>query len=205
MLHLRRETIKKYLNTYVPYNYCLFLTEAIIDFNLINSIIEEVKKELKLNSNKPTNVWLYHANGEVLFYESKEAAARFLNVQSITIRNHIDKWIIGGINGYYLFSKELTNIGKETLFKVSNFRKTNNCKVWVYKAKNLDFLGTFESMTKAADYFNVGYKTILRHLDTNKATIKIDKLILFYSRKLALEKINKIKVKNIKNECRLAL
>jgi hypothetical protein len=32
----------------------------------------------------------------------------------------------------------------------------------------------------AADHFNVDYRSILRHLDTNKATIRNDKLVLFF-------------------------
>ena len=39
-------------------------------------------------------------------------------------------------------------------------------------------------MKKAADHFNVDYRSILRHLDTNKATIKNNKLVLFFSKKL---------------------
>jgi hypothetical protein len=137
----------------------------------------------------------------MLQFDSKEAAARFLNVQARTITNHIDKWIKGGINGYYLFSKELNNIEKEKLIEVSSLRKTNNCEVWVYDANNLESIyGTFNSMQKAADHFNIDYRSILKHLDTNKATLKNDKLVLFYSKKLSLEDIKGIKVEKIKNE-----
>jgi hypothetical protein len=55
-------------------------------------------------------------------------------------------------------------------------------------------------LQKAADYFNVNYRSILRHLDTKKITIKNGKLVLFFSNKLSLEEIKKIKVKSIKNE-----
>ena len=55
-------------------------------------------------------------------------------------------------------------------------------------------------MQKTANYFNVGYRSILRHLDTNKVTIKKGKSVLFFSKKLSLEEIKKIKVKKIKNE-----
>ena len=121
------------------------------------------------------------------------------NIEHLT--NHLDKWIKGGINGYYLFSKELNNIEKEKLIEMSSLRKTNNCEVWVYDANNLESIyGTFNSMQKAADHFNVDYRSILRHLDTNKATIKNDKLVLFFSKKLTLEDIKNIKVENIKNE-----
>ena len=71
---------------------------------------------------------------------------------------------------------------KEKLFELSSLRKTNNSEVWVYYANNLESVyGTFNSMQKAADHFNVDYRSILRHLDTNKATIKNDKLVLFFS------------------------
>nr|YP_009493094.1 GIY-YIG endonuclease [Ganoderma tsugae]AWJ63889.1 GIY-YIG endonuclease [Ganoderma tsugae] len=55
-------------------------------------------------------------------------------------------------------------------------------------------------MQKAADHFKVDYKTILRHLDTNKATIKNNKLVLLFSKNLTLEEIKNIKVKSIENE-----
>ena len=58
-------------------------------------------------------------------------------------------------------------------------------------------------MQKAADHFNIDYRSILNHLDTNKATLKNDKLVLFYSKKLTLEDIKSIKVvlrQKFKNE-----
>ena len=103
-----------------------------------------------------------------------------------------------------MFSKELNKFDKAggiKLIEVSSLRKTNNCEIWVYDAKNLQSIyGVFNSMQKAADHFNVDYRSILRHLDTNKATIRNDKLVLFFSKKLDLEYIKGIKVENIKNE-----
>ena len=117
--------------------------------------------------------------------DSKEEAARFLNVQSRTITNHIDKWVKGGINGYYLFSKELNNIEKEKLIEVSSMRKTNNCEVWVYDANNLESIyASFNSMQKAADHFNVDYRSLLKHLDTKIATMKGGKFLLLFSKEL---------------------
>jgi hypothetical protein len=55
-------------------------------------------------------------------------------------------------------------------------------------------------MQKAADYFNVDYRTILRHLDTNKAILKNNKLVLLFSKKLTLDNIKNLKVKNQKNK-----
>lgn len=85
-----------------------------------------------------------------------------------------------------MFSKELDNIEKEKLIKVYNLRKTNNCKVWVYDANKLECIhSTFRyahSIKKAADYFNLDYRSILKNLDTNKATIKKDRPVLFFTR-----------------------
>jgi hypothetical protein len=164
------------------------------------------KKGLNLNSTDPKKVIAYLVNGKVLtakIFKSKEAAARFLSVQTITITNHINNWIKGGINGYYLFSRELNNLEKEKLIKISNLplreRKTNNFKVWVYDANKLESInGTFNSIKKAADQFNLDYRTILKHLDTNKATIKNDKLVFFFTKKLTLEEIKRLKLNSIK-------
>ena len=201
MLRRRRDTIKRYLNTNVPYKNYLFYTKVLHDFDLINNLICKTKKGLDLNKTLPKKVLVYSVSGEMLQFDSKEEAARFLNVQARTITNHIDKWIKGGINGYYLFSQELNNIEKQKLLKVSSLRKTNNCEIWVYDAKNLQSIyGVFNSMQKAADHFNIDYRSILNHLDTNKATLKNDKLVLFFSKQLTLEDIKGIKVENIKNE-----
>ena len=103
-----------------------------------------------------------------------------------------------------MFSKELNKFDKAggiKLIEVSSLRKTNNCEIWVYDAKNLQSIyGVFNSMQKAADHFNIDYRSILNHLDTNKATLKNDKLVLFYSKKLTLEDIKSIKVEKFKNE-----
>lgn len=37
-------------------------------------------------------------------------------------------------------------------------------------------------MQKVAEYFKVDYRSIIRHLDTNKVTLKDGKLVLFYSK-----------------------
>ena len=64
-----------------------------------------------------------------------------------------------------------------------NLRKTNNCVIWVYEANNLETVyGKFSSMQKAAEHFKVDYRSILRHLDTNKVTLKYKKSVLFYSK-----------------------
>lgn len=84
---------------------------------------------------------------------------------------------------------------------MSSLRKTNNVEIFVYEANNFKSInGTFNSMQKAADHFNIDYRSILKHLDTNKATLKNDKLVLFYSKQLSVEEIKEIKINKIKNE-----
>jgi hypothetical protein len=39
-------------------------------------------------------------------------------------------------------------------------------------------------MKKAADYFNVDYRSLLKHLDTEIATMKGGKLVLLFSHEL---------------------
>ena len=55
-------------------------------------------------------------------------------------------------------------------------------------------------MKKAADYFNVDYRSLLNYLDTKLATVKGGKLVLLFSNELTeLEKeslLNKVKKSN---------
>lgn len=216
-----RSTIKRYLNTHVPYKNYLFYTNYRLDLNSTIKLINANKKELNLNRNSPKKVLAYKvarrgltlklfsdssqekevSEGAAIYFESREEVARFLNVQPIIIRNHVDSWIKGGIKGYYLFSRELNKLEKEKLIKLASLRKTNNCEVWVYYVNNLEStFHRFNSMQKAADHFKVNYRSILRHLDTNKVTIKNNKSVLFFSTKLTSERIKELKVENVKNE-----
>lgn len=86
----------------------------------------------------------------------------------------------------------------EKLMEISLLRKHNNLKVWVYDALTLELISdVFSSMKKAADYFNVNYRSLLKHLDTKIATMKGGKLVLLFSNELTeLEKeslLNKVK------------
>jgi len=58
----------------------------------------------------------------------------------------------------------------------------------------------FNSMQKAAEYFKVDSRSIQRHLDTNKVTLKDGKLVLFYSKELTIEDIKELNFENQKNE-----
>ena len=48
-----------------------------------------------------------------------------------------------------------------------SLRKFNNLNVWVYDALTLELIDSFSSMQKAADYFNVDYRSLLKHGSIN--------------------------------------
>ena len=69
--------------------------------------------------------------------------------------------------------------------EISLSRKHNNLKVWVYDALTLELVADmFSSMKKAADYFNVNYRSLLKHLYTKIATMKGGKFLLLFSKEL---------------------
>lgn len=263
-INISRETIKIYLDTFVPFkNYLFFTEEADIVLKEgfgpvrnknINFLISENKKELNLNATLPKKVFIYSVSSDDqsydkllpdvenleskvykysllydtetsvsiasenkivngLSFDSKEAASRFLKTSFRMISNHIDKWKAGGINGYYLFSKELSNSAlaskaagqeeKEKLIKFSNLKKISNIKVWVYfanKSPDKSLYNSFRSLKQAADHLNTDYRSILRFLDTKKATLKNGNLFLFFSKKLTLDEIKNLELKRIKTE-----
>jgi hypothetical protein len=45
--------------------------------------------------------------------------AKFLNISTNLVRYHIDNWKPGGINGNYLFSKQLTENELQDLIELS--------------------------------------------------------------------------------------
>ena len=94
-------------------------------------------------------MYFIESNGTVVKteLESKSAVAKLLDVQYLVITNHLDKWIKGGINGYYLFTHELSSLYLEKSIEFSSLRKTRNCTVWAYNAIILElFTNSFISL-----------------------------------------------------------
>lgn len=174
---------------------------------IIDKLVSDATQGLELDRTIAKKVWMYYikADGTVVktTYESIGAIAKILNVHHTVINNHLDKWIKGGLEGNYLFSSELDNLELEKLKEITRViitqpGKHSNLKVWVYDASTLELISdVFSSMKKAADYFNVDYRSLLKHLDTKIATMKGGKLVLLFSNELTeLEKeplLNKIK------------
>ena len=200
-LGVARETLSVYLNTYVPYRNNLFLSNKVESFELVEKLISDAIQGLDLERNIAKKVWIYfiELDGTIVktTYKSRGAVAKLLNVQHKTITYHIDNWIKGGINGNYLFSSELDSLELEKLMEMSWLRKFNKCEVWAYNASTLELLSdSFTSMQKAADFFNVDYRSILIHLDTKIATRKGGNLVLLFSNQLTVqekESLNNIK------------
>ena len=70
------------------------------------------------------------------------------------------------------------------MFHTEDITLGNKIKVWAYDATTLDLINNeaFPSITVAADYFNINYRTINRHLDTKVAT-KQNKMSVYFFKK----------------------
>ena len=88
----------------------------------------------------------------------------------------------------------------EKLIEVSSLRKTRNRRVWAYNAITLELItDSFNSIQKAAEFFNVYYRSVVRHLDTELATKKGNYLVLFFK-----DKFTDLKRKELLNNLKLA-
>jgi len=68
-----------------------------------------LNNKLAKKNKKKIYMYFIESNGTVVKteLESKSAVAKLLEVQYLVITNHLDK---GGINGYYLFTHELSSL-----------------------------------------------------------------------------------------------
>lgn len=122
-----RASISIYLNTNVPYKGLLFYTNPIQNFESTYVLVQNSKKDLNLGHNKAKEVLVYSSSAkediQSQFFPSREKAAEFLNISSNLVRYHIDNWKPGGINGYYIFSKKLTDYELQDLIELSSLGK----------------------------------------------------------------------------------
>jgi len=200
-IKVSRATIKMYLDTNVPYKNYLFYSDLINNFEECYEFIKQSTIELTLNHNIAKKVWTYlimpDEDININVFNSREKVAKFLNVSTKSIRDHIDKSIIGGINGYYLFSKELNKIETQNLIELSLQKRPYDYTIWSYEADTLELITEpFDSLQKAAEYFNVDYRAILRYLDTEIATKRNGQLV---SNKLS-EETKKYLLENMKTQ-----
>ncbi len=208
---IARDTINRYLNTNVPIKNLLIFSEEIKYLNLVLNLANESKTNLSDVEAKP--VWIYtidknNPNKEILIndapFKSRESAAKFLSTSHNMVRYYIDSWEGKGYNGYYLFSKQLTNQELDSLLKLWLIEnKPNKVKVWAYDANTFMLIknSPFTSMQNCAEFFNIDYRGVLNNLDTKLAVFKNNILVYFFSKeldKLTLKEIslNPQKAKN---------
>ena len=174
-------------------------------FDLVDKLISDAMQGLNLNHNIAKKIWMYFIESKdnviKTKLDSKTAVSKILCVQYLVITNHLNKLIKGGINGHYVFDHELNDLELEKLIEFSSLRKSRNRTVWAYNAINLELItDSFNSIQKAAEYFNVDYRSVVRHLDTELATKKGNYLVLFFNKELSYlkrkELLNNLKLAN---------
>nr|YP_009364349.1 hypothetical protein [Ophiocordyceps sinensis]ARF03363.1 hypothetical protein [Ophiocordyceps sinensis]QDH07238.1 hypothetical protein [Ophiocordyceps sinensis] len=107
----------------------------------------------------------------------------------------MDTWIGKGFNGYYLFSKSLTNKELESLLElylspveVAPREGYKKVELWIYCAETLELMNNspFTTLKDILNYFNIRlYRDIARHIDTELATKKGGKLVYFFSKEIS--------------------
>lgn len=201
---IARTTISRYMDTLVPTKGLLFFSKPLVD---IDSSFKQAKKnseELTLDPNISKQVWVYTvSNNKVILVNdqpfcSRGLTAKYLGTTHRVVRYSMDCWRGKGFNGYYLFSYPLTTQQAESLLELhlSNVNIPGvRIEVWAYCAKTLELINNshFTSMQKAADYFNVVYTTIARHLDTELATKQGGQLVYFFSKEISEEIKDKLR------------
>ena len=76
---------------------------------------------------------------------------------------------------------------KSLLNKHASLRLRNKVSVYIHDATTKKLVNNQPSLTDAANYFNIGYRKISRHLNTYRA-IKVDeKLVYLFDKKLGEE------------------
>ena len=190
-LGVSRGTVSVYLNTYVPFKDNLFFTDIIKDIDIVQKLVSDATQGLKLNHNLAVKVWMYFVKKDgtidITTYESIGAVSKILGAHHTHISKfHLDKWVKGGFKSNYLFSYELSEKDLDKLKDFSLLRKNRNLNIWAYNASSLELISpVFNSAHKAAEFFNVDYRSILSHMDTYKPTVKKGELVLLFNSELS--------------------
>lgn len=183
--------ILRYKNTSIPYRGKLFFNYPITDFNQVFEQSQKLTPEGLLNRLVSTPVWGYNAvNLELIEgspFPSINKAAKALGVPRATLDLVIDKGITAGSKAIYVYSRCL-NVEeiKPMLAKVGSLQLGLKVPVYVYDANNLELINNapFDSLLDAANYFCVDYRTIARHLNTNKAIKRSGRLVYLFKKRL---------------------
>ena len=193
---IARGTMSIYIDTNIPFRGKLYNSKPILDLKERFKLVKIISNDFKLNSNIAQEVWAYDAQTLELIkgspFVSKTQTSDAIGISRNVINYFIDTSKAEGIKGTYLFSKQLTDkkINK-LLTNVNTLQLGNKKKVWAYNSQTLDLINNFPSLKLAAEYFNVEYRTIKRHLDTKTATS--EKVYLFS------KQLDSFMIKELKN------
>jgi len=122
---------------------------------------------------------------------SRMATTKFLDISDKVLNYYMDssKPVKAG---YFVFSmplsmEEIINLERYIL---SNPTVLKVVKVWAYNAKTLESVNgsPFPSIGKAAKYYHILDNRIVRHLDTDLATIHDGQWIYFFTKEISKEK-----------------
>lgn len=130
-----------------------------------------------LNRVISTQVWAYDSTWKVELikgspFASINKAAKALDISKSTLVFAIDKARTAGYKAIYVYSRCLSEEEIKLLRdKVGSLQLGLKVPVYVYDANTLELINNlpFNSLLDAANYFGVDYRTITRHLNTNKS------------------------------------
>lgn len=200
-------TLLLFRDTNVPFRSKLYLTRPIIDFESTFNKIQDILKEVKIYDNTAQRVWAYDAQTLKLVkgspFLSKTLASSALGISRNVINYFIDTAKPEGVKGTYLFSRQLEDKDIQNFLNVSEFISLGNkLKVWAYEAETFKLINneSFSSLSAAAKYFKVDYRTISRHLDTKIATNQKNLSVYFFSNEVGLD----LKAQLLKNTSKLS-
>jgi hypothetical protein len=187
---IARGTISLYMDTNIPFKGKLYYSNPIFNLKEIFDLVKNISNELNLNSNIAKKVWAYDAKTLELIkgspFVSKTQASKVLSISRDVISYFIDTNKAEGIKGTYLFSIQLNceEINK-LLNNVDSLKLGNKKEVWIYDAETLKLVNNmpYASLKLAAEYLEVEYRTIKRHLDTK---IYTPKKVYLFSKELDL-------------------
>jgi NADH dehydrogenase/NUMOD1 domain/GIY-YIG catalytic domain len=183
--------IGRYKNTSIPYRGKLFFNYPITDFNQVFKESQKLTPKGLLNRVVSTPVWAYDAATLELLsgspFASKFKASKALGIPKATLNLVIDKGRTAGSKAIYVYSRPLNTEEIQALIaKVGDVQLGIKIPVYAYEANTLELVNNapFDSLSDAANYFGVDYRTIVRHLNTNKATRRGGILVYFFKKKL---------------------
>lgn len=190
-----RETY--YLQKYLPILNSVFsstITEGVIKQTLLLKL-----KDLRVRGKDSRSSLLYvyewteiGINNQPIMYNSSNEASRSLSYPISGILRYKNTSI--PYRGKLFFNYPITdfNLVFEQTKKLTPkglLNRVISTQVWAYDANNLELVNNapFDSLLDTANYFGVNYRTIARHLNTNKAIKRSGILVYFFKNKLDVQ------------------